>query len=295
MLQVWLGDETYLMNEEIEKTKASLACPEMDFIKGDLDESNFYACDMASFFADKKVLFLYSSLKNPYLERLSDAIPYNDVAVILTGEIDKRLAIWKKFEKKKLIRSFGRLSAREFDAFCRKNLEGSEISNEDYGYLIQRIAYGKRENCDLYTVRNFIGQLVSAPQINKEMIDYLIPEYQEEDVFRLFSFLSAKDGKQYFGLLDRLLESDPKGGIGILSVLLRNFRIAYKASVAGKEAAELIGVTDWALRPVQGIKQETAKECMNILQEAVNRIKSGFPQRIAVMEASSRLIKIMKG
>jgi DNA polymerase-3 subunit delta len=293
MVQIWLGNEPFLMNEEMRKAETSVECPEMDFIKGDLDEDNFYACDTAPMFSQKKLLFLYSSEKNPFLERLVEDGASNDVVVIMTGEVDKRRSVYKKAEKKKLIRNFGRLNAREFDSFCRKQLEGVSMSNEVYGYLTQRMAYGKREDCDLYAVANWLGQIATAPQLNKTVIDHLIPEYQEEDVFRLFSLLTAKNGAGYFKMLDRLLESDPKGGIGIMSVLLRNFRVAYKAAVAGSEAVALIGIPDWQLRSMKGITMDTAKECMNILQESVNRIKAGFPQRIAVMDASSRILSKM--
>lgn len=294
MLSIWLGDEPYLMNSEIEKQRSLLQYPAMNFVKGVLDASSYDACYTMAFFDDARKLFLYSDQKNLFLESLIDAddIP-NDVAVILTGELDKRKSSYKKAEKKKLFRHFGRLNSREFDSFCRECLEGATVSKEAYAYLQGRMAYGKREDADLYTVKQWLGQIVSVPQLTKDVIDHLIPEYSEDNVFKLISYMANGDGKGYFKLLDRLLEGDPKGGISILSVLLRNFRLAYKAAVAG-DAVEELGISPWQLKSVRGISEDKARESMRLLQESVNRIKGGCPQKPVISEVSCRILAVLK-
>lgn len=295
MLSIWFGNEPYLMKNEIDRKYTETECPEMNFFRGELNDTNYSACFMGAMFAEQRVLILSSAIKNPLLEALVDSDTDNDISVIITDDIDRRLSVYKKAEKKKLLREFGRLGTKEFDSFCRELLANTVISQEAYGYLLRRMAYGKRENCDLYTIKAWLGQISSAPQLDEKLIDHIIPEYTEDDVFRLFSLLAAKDGGQYFRLLDSLLEGDPKSGINILSVLLRNFRIAYKAAVAGNSAEKELAIPAWQLRPMRGIDMEAAKGCMTLLQESVNRIKTGYPQRSAVSETSCRILSILRG
>lgn len=292
MLSLWLGNEPYLMNSEIEKQKSVLQYPEMNFIKGELDASTYDACFTMAFFDDARKLFLYSEQKNAFLESLLDAddIP-NDVVIILVGDLDKRKTSYKTAEKKKLFRYFNRLDYKGFNSFCREALGDYPISAEDYAYLCERMAYGKRPDADLYTIKQWLGQISSVSQLTKEIIDHLIPEYSEDDVFRLISYLVRGDGKGYFKLLDRLLEGDPKGGISILSVLLRNFRLAYKAAIASENE---LGIPEWQFKSVRGVGEEKARKAMMLLQEGVNRIKSGFPQKPVITEISCRILSDLK-
>jgi len=297
MLQVWLGDEPFLMYQRIDREVAEIQFPDMNFTKGNLDDRLYDSCFVSPFLADKRYVLVYAGMGNPLLEKLIDnaeAIE-NDVIVILEGEIDKRKSVFKKAQKKKVICSFDRLDQKKFNEFCLFGLAGTQITEDDYRYLKDRMAYGVRPDADLYTVRAWLGALASAPQpVERRYIDHIIPEYTGGDAFGLFSFLVSKDSKGYFRLLDKLLEEDPHSGISILSVLLRNFRLAYKVSLVGaKDAEKETGVASWQLRSMSKVTMESAKEAMQLLQHGVNDIKKGYPARQLMSEISVRLLNLV--
>lgn len=297
MLQVWLGDEPFLMYQRIDREVAEIQFPDMNFTKGNLDDRLYDSCFVSPFLADKRYVLVYAGMGNPLLEKLIDnaeAIE-NDVIVILEGEIDKRKSVFKKAQKKKVICSFDRLDQKKFNEFCLFCLAGTQITEDDYRYLKERMAYGVRPDADLYTVRAWLGALASAPQpVERRYIDHIIPEYTGGDAFGLFSFLVSKDSKGYFRLLDKLLEEDPHSGISILSVLLRNFRLAYKVALVGaKDAEKETGVASWQLRSMSKVTLESAKEAMQLLQQGVNDIKKGYPARQLMSEISVRLLNLV--
>ncbi len=297
MLQVWLGDEPFLMYQRIDREVAEIQFPDMNFTKGNLDDRLYDSCFVSPFLADKRYVLVYAGMGNPLLEKLIDnaeAIE-NDVIVILEGEIDKRKSVFKKAQKKKVICSFDRLDQKKFNEFCLFCLAGTQITEDDYRYLKDRMAYGVRPDADLYTVRAWLGALASAPQpVERRYIDHIIPEYTGGDAFGLFSFLVSKDSKGYFRLLDKLLEEDPHSGISILSVLLRNFRLAYKVALVGaKDAEKETGVASWQLRSMSKVTMESAKEAMQLLQQGVNDIKKGYPARQLMSEISVRLLNLV--
>ena len=297
MLQVWLGDEPFLMYQRIDREVAEIQFPDMNFTKGNLDDRLYDSCFVSPFLADKRYVLVYAGMGNPLLEKLIDnaeAIE-NDVIVILEGEIDKRKSVFKKAQKKKVICSFDRLDQKKFNEFCLFCLAGTQITEDDYRYLKDRMAYGVRPDADLYTVRAWLGALASAPQpVERRYIDHIIPEYTGGDAFGLFSFLVSKDSKGYFRLLDKLLEEDPHSGISILSVLLRNFRLAYKVALVGaKDAEKETGVASWQLRSMSKVTMESAKEAMQLLQQGVNDIKKGCPARQLMSEISVRLLNLV--
>lgn len=297
MLQVWLGDEPFLMYQRIDREVAEIQFPDMNFTKGNLDDRLYDSCFVSPFLADKRYVLVYAGMGNPLLEKLIDNAEAveNDVIVILEGEIDKRKSVFKKAQKKKVICSFDRLDKKKFNEFCLFCLAGTQITEDDYRYLKERMAYGVRPDADLYTVRAWLGALASAPQpVERRYIDHIVPEYTGGDAFGLFSFLVSKDSKGYFRLLDKLLEEDPHSGISILSVLLRNFRLAYKVSLVGaKDAEKETGVASWQLRSMSKVTMESAKEAMQLLQQGVNDIKKGYPARQLMSEISVRLLNLV--
>ena len=297
MLRLWMGEEPFLMYQQLERDTADIQFPDMNFMKGTLDEKLYEACYMSPFLADKRYVLGYAGLGNPFLEKLVDEADsvQNDVVIILEGEIDKRKSVFKKAQKQKVICSFDRLDQSKFDGFCLFCLGGAKITEADYRYLKDRMAYGKRPDADLYTVRAWLGAIASAPQpVERKVIDHIVPEYTGGDAFGLFSRLVSKDSKGYFKLLDKLLEDDPHAGISILSVLLRNFRLAYKVALVGAQNAESeIGVDSWQLRSMTNVTEESAREAMKLLQQGVNDIKKGYPTRQLMSEISVKLLKLV--
>lgn len=297
MVEIWLGDEPYLIYCQVQKDASGIPFPEFNVVKGELTQETYESCFMEPFMADRKRLFLTAKSKNSLLERLvseADSVP-NDVSVILEDEFDKRTALYKQAVKRKAIRMFGRLNGRDFERFCLHHLQNAQITGETYRFLIGRMQYGVREDCDLYTVRNWLSALASGPQpIEPGVVSHVVPEYVPGEVFRLFSFLAGRDAEGYFKLLDRLNGEDPHSGIGTLSMLLRSFRIAYKVSLVGAEdAPEVLGLSPWQMKGLGGISRKSAEAAMHLLQDGVNLIKKGHSAVQVTQEVSCRLFPIM--
>lgn len=273
------------MQQEVRKETAGIEMPEFNVSKSEyLDENTYEACFISPLLAEKRYVVTYSDLKNPYLKYLLDADVENEVRVILT-DTDKRSAVYKQAEKAGVIRTFDRLKGKSFESFVLYHLKGCQITPSVYAHLIERMQYGVRPEADLYTIECWLNALASAPQpISVDVINHIIPEHVDADAFRLFDALIKKDSVRYFMNLNRLLEEDKNAGIGILSLLLRNYRISYKASLAGNAESE-IGVPAWQIKRVPD-----ALGAIKLLQEAVNDLKRGRSALPVLITVSYRLM-----
>lgn len=285
------------MHCQIRKDTSGIPFPEFNTVKGVLDDRTYEACFLSPFLTDRKCLYLTAKAKDRLLEKLvsvSDDIE-NDVNIIIDGEFDKRSTVYRQAAKKKVLRSFDRLDGKKFNDFCLFSLKGAQITPDTFRYLVGRMQYGIRDDCDLYTVRNWLSALASGPQpIDACIIDQVIPEYIPAKVYRLFEFLSARDAESYFKLLDKLNAEDPHSGIGTLSMLLRSFRIAYKVSLVGAaDAPSLLGLSAWEMKGTGSVGKEKAEKAMHLLQDGVNLIKKGYPAVQVTQELSCRLFSLL--
>lgn len=290
MLKIWYGAEPYLIQSLKAKEEALVENPEFNVIDfGDeLDETAYNQCYETGFFTDKKYLvFTTADLKNPYIAKLIENEPENEVRIIVS-KFEANLKVAKSL-KPEQVQEFKRLSDKDMPKFVKYFLSKwkTNIRETDFNYLITRIGYSGRENCDLYTVKNWLQELFSLDEVTKADIDFVIPPDEKANAFALFKLLS--EGEKYFELAEKLLVTEE--AIGLLSLLLSNFRIAYKVSIVTGNPEGEIGVPKYR---IANIPEETCIKGMSLLQEGVNAIKSGENGRDVFIRISGGLITLLK-
>ena len=130
--------------------------------------------------------------------------------------------------------------------------------------------------------------LFSLPEVKREDIDCVIPEEDSSTAFSLFKYLSDGRMDKYFSLADRLLVTED--AIGLMSLLLSNFRISYKASLVEGNAESEIGVPKYR---ISSIPKDACYECMTVLQDGVNAVKTGEAGRDVFIRVSADLHVIL--
>ena len=293
MLKIWYGEEPYLMSTAKAKEKANIENPDINIVdNGDeLDETAINQCYESAFFADKKYLvFKAADLKNPFIAKLIAEEPDNEVRIIVS-KFESNLKVAKSL-KKEQVQEFKRLADKDIPAFIKFFLVKwpTKVREEDFKYLISRIGYSGRTNCDLFTVRNWLQQLFSLEEVTKADIDAVIPEEESANAFALFRLLVDGKKDKYFALAERLLISED--AIGLLSLLLSNFRIAYKAGLAKGSPESEIGVPKFR---IYSLPEGKCRSCMSAIQDGVNAVKNGEDGRNIYMRISAELMTLLAG
>ncbi len=292
MLKIWYGAEPYLIQTAKAKEKAEIENPDLNVIDcGDeLDEEAYNKCYDSAFFAEKKYLvFTAADLKNPYIAKLIADEPDNEVRIIVS-KFEANLKVAKSLRPDQ-VKEFKRLSEADIPKFVKYFLSKwkTNIREKDFDYLISRIGYPTRPDCDLYTVKNWLQALFSLEEVTREDIDFVIPPEENANAFALFKLLSEGQAQKYFALADKLLITED--AIGLLSLLLSNFRIAYKASLVTGNPEKEIGVPKYRITT---LPEEICTKSMTLLQDGVNAIKSGENGRDVFVRTSGDLFVLLK-
>ncbi len=295
-LELWYGSESYLIKIAVQREIELVLSPEMNVSMDiPLDEAGYQSCYTEPFLADKRLLvFRLENLKNPYIKKLQDK-PTENKVVLIADSVDKRLAVFKGFEKSK-IRQFEPLNEEKFDGFLKSRIRHFEVpitNIEEYTYIKDRIKYGERPYCNLFTVENYLKALAGLGSASKEVVDEVIPKYVSENNFALFPYLVRGDKKAYYELLNEKVSG--ADAIGTLSLLLYYFRISYKVKLVGKEnAVGEIGVSSYQLKDILDAPLEMLKEAMSLCQEGVNKIKRGEKDRDVLVFTSAQLFDLLE-
>lgn len=295
-LELWYGSEAYLIKIAINKEAELISAPEMNVsIDIPLDEAGYQACYADAFLADKRLLvFRIENLKNPYIKKLQEK-PTDNKVILIADSVDKRLAVFKGFDKSS-IRQFEPLNEEKFDGFLKSRIRHFEVpitDMEEYTYLKDRIKYGERPYCNLFTVENFLKMLAGLGSASKEVVDEIIPKYISESNFALFPYLVRGDKKAYYELLNEKVNG--ADAIGTLSLLLYYFRISYKVKLVGKDnAVGEIGVSAYQLKDILDAPLELLKEAMSMCQDGVNKIKRGEKDRDVLVFTSAQLFDLLE-
>ncbi len=292
MLKIWYGDEPYLIRALKAREEAAIEDPELNIVdNGDeLTEETFNECYQDTLFGSRRYLvFRAADLKNPYVAKLIADEPTNEVRIIVS-KFEPNLKVAKSL-KKEQVQEFKRLSEKDMPSFVKFFLARfrANIREEDFNYLVRRINYSNRTSADLYTVRHWLEALFSLEVVTKEDIDFVIPPEENTNAFSLFKHLCDGQPDKYFDLAERLLLTED--AIGLLSLLLSNFRISYKASIAEGKPEEAVGVPKFR---ISDIKAEVCTKCMTLLQDGVNAIKNGEGSREVFIRVSAELFSILK-
>lgn len=164
-------------------------------------------------------------------------------------------------------------------------LGGASMATDALWEFLSRINYEENRDMNLLTATGYLKTLMAVNKtIDKAMVEKFVPAFKEADAFLLVNLLINKDIR---GLQEQVNMASPKDAVGILCLILRSFRIAWKqkyfkdVSAGGNEA-------------LQKYDAETLKKCIGIINKNISGIKTGYmSQDLALKVACGELAACM--
>lgn len=285
------GDEPFLIDKMRSKLRSDIKSPEFNLLESDeFSDIEIRFLNQYPLFESKKVFIFYGS-KMKDCETLVDYLSTMKRDIVHTyifiKEVDCRTKIYKKFTAEEIVQC-NKVSQNMLEKtilqFIKK--KGCEIKTEAFSLLLQRLNYDSEET-NLYDVMHALEQICSNGIITDEVVEKIVVDRETENVFLLIRLISEGRRKELFHQADLIRLQNSGNCIGILSLLLRNYRIAYKMQVCGCTLAE-VGVSPRTYTP--RLSATKCNQAMNVLDETVTKIKTGFySQDIALITALGKL------
>ena len=270
------GDEPYLIDEFRKNVIKEVEIPEMnllDTVEFDEEEQRFL-CQQSLFGGKKVMIFRAKSLKESQELISYIADKKNDTAVyIFCRDIDKRSKVYKSFKEDE-IKVCNKIHQDALVLTCVRFVQkaGCKITKEACDRFLELINYYSDE-VNLYDVRNSLKRLCTYPEITTEVVENLVMDRQTEDIYSLIQLIMQKKPAEVYRQADLILQNQKNNVIGILSLLLRSYRLAYKMQVCNCTLKDLnVNYRTYVPR----LSADACDQAMNIIEKAVMDIKRGF-------------------
>lgn len=229
------------------------------------------------------------------LRLLKKPAPYCDY-IITAESIDKRTSVYRFLKGKPELLFFNKVGEDDFRRYVLAYMKkkGMQIRESAYRLLIQRSDYFSSEQVSLDTIFLYLKQMgFLSKDITEQEVLQVVPEVEGGKVFDLSKILFSGRKTELFSFAERLLDGG-ENPIGMMSLLLRNFRIGLKASMLADQKSTAIsreiGVPAYQFEELITFKPEVLEQGIHALQEGINGIKSGKGSpRVVFMYTLGRL------
>ena len=223
---------------------------------------------------DKRVVILVcdtlKDLEGPLFYAYLDAPTAFSAFLVIVKNVDSRLKIYKRIQAAGVLQECNKFnSPLEFNRAVRYELAklGAQISDEVVNDLCRQIGYFEIDNVNFLEVLNILRSLSAlSKNITSDMVKQHVPENKEANMFMLAELISKRD---MGAIQEQIMLIAPSDTILVLSVLLREFRIAYKASMYPMQK---IGVRRIIL---SNIAPEVLLSCISLINGVIIKIKTG--------------------
>lgn len=293
MKELIYGEETYLLDKAVEASIAGIETPEMNVTRFDEEYDVSVVeqvCFTAPFFADRRavVLRLPELKADDELKKLVQKIPENVVFIIAADKVDKRSALFKAFQKS--TRECGKPEPGKVCDLVRRVVEreGCSIERDAIDEMIKRLGYYDDSATNLYSVIGTARQLSLSGDVTLSLVRAMLPESSAGKAWSLLKLICERRMDEAFSLLNYLLDSG-ESAIGVLSLVLRGFRLAWKEAAGVPVEKNL----RYQYAPAAGFTAKKLVLAQEALEKAVERLKSGAEagamSRLALVKVSDVL------
>lgn len=287
MIVLLTGNEPYKYKMELDQIKkkyGDLGVSEYD----SLSDEVFEDCRMKNLFSREKAVVVYCSglpESEGFLKYVKDPSKTTDLYLI-DEQLDRRSAVFKTCMKGKYsttMKVLNKVSKENFLLMCAGMVQrrGCKVRETTLQKLFEYTGYSENENCNLFDISFAIKQMCyqvgPGEEVTPALVEAFATPWQEAVIWQLSDVLFSGSKKELLSLAEHLLVSG-ENPIGMLSTLLRQFRLAYKAKIIGgseKALSSELGVQVYRLRNVCACSEKTISEVLGLLQRYVNEIKNG--------------------
>lgn len=195
------GNEPYLIWKYQKEAVKAITMPDLNIMESDqFTERERDFVKQMPFMAARKVLILkFDKLQtNSMLENYLENPAQKTDLYIFVKEVDKRLSIYKKFQKEQ-IRQFDK-NPETLNRFILGHIKknGCRITRQAYDELVYRINYDM-EDIDLYYVKSVLDKLcATSDEVTPHLVEWLVPPNEKEDVFRLIRLIDERKTVELF-------------------------------------------------------------------------------------------------
>lgn len=270
------GNEIYLKDLFRKELREKILYPELNYLEtyefGDREKDYIrqYPC-----LSDRKILTFTCKDLNEASELIDFAEKYPSVDIYVFAESARSNSkLMKKFDE---VTKYDKLALDVLTARINQYIKnrGCKIEPRAFDLFLQYTDYhSKNSKTNLYDVINSLDRLCSEKSklITVNTVEEMVVESENADVYKCIHLIMRKQMDKLFRQADIILLRQKNDVIGVLSLLLYSYRIAYKMKVMNCTAASL-GVSSYTFTP--NLSLEKANEGMNILLNAINDIMTG--------------------
>lgn len=280
MIRVLFGEEPFLLDKE--KKEFLGKGNGMAMIFSELSEDIWDCARQYPLLTEKNYIFVNcKSIEEKKLEKFVDGdMPEHTDIMIIVDEVDKRKTVYKKLNKLGFIEEVSKVSDRELQGFIVSLVKeaGREISCDAYEHFVSICGYKTEKSVNLYTIKNYIELLCMCPTIDRNTIDTFVTAMDSTNIFAMANCIFDGNNRRVFYLADKFL-SEKQNVIAMLSALLRNFRLAHKATffsdIDRSQLGKMIGVPVYQFERALDFSPEQIAKSMDIIQKGISNVKTG--------------------
>jgi len=295
------GDEPYGIEKRKQKIVGTIQMPEMNLqvFEGSFDKVVRNACYVFPFMEPKRVIILnISSLDDISTDDFESYLKKPSVTtelIIIADSVDQRKKMYKTLKDKDILYPCNKVSDEELKKVLSYEIKkrGANIQGIAYAEFVKRLNYHENDDMNLIGMVSFIDSMVSVSKdITLDLVERYVPKYEEANIFGLTQLIKSKDCENLYkeaGLIDSSCDEQIK----ILSLLLRDYRLAYKLKffdrreLSDKPASIKTSFGDYSMSELIS--------CMEILTGTVTDVKTGrIASELALKSALIKLVNIEK-
>ncbi len=296
MIQIVYGTEPYGIDVKRKKLINSISVPSMNLSShsGNFTEEIMNECNSFPFMEKRRAVIL----EVESLEVLNDKIfksylkspaEFTDLFII-AKKVDKRTKAFKEFESKGLLVPCMKLTnINEFKAivFSELSSRGAKISEKAFELFVKKMNYFDKDDMTLLDVVGHLNACIDmSSTITDDIVDACCPSYENAQIFTLTSLIKENQADELYRQIRMISEKD---SIGILSLLLKDFRVAYKLKFFSEKEVTTKRTA------FSTYDSATLSRCMEVLTSIISGIKTGvYTSENALSVACSRLLSINK-
>lgn len=134
--------------------------------------------------------------------------------------------------------------------------------------------------------------LCCSKSITLDDVKKLVVNNESENVFSLIQLIMNQQYNEIYHQADLIMQGQSNNAINVLSLLLRNYRLAYKMRICNCSLKD-IGV--YGNSYVPQLSAEVCSKSMDIIDDAIRKIKTGYyQQEIALKVVLAKLCALSR-
>lgn len=296
MIKIIYGDEPYFISLIKKDTFSMVSQKDFNLSMHEVfDEDVFTLCNTFPFMEEKRVVFLdldkLSLLNNEYFAAYKKEPAEFTEVLILLRQVDKTTKLYKELKKEGLLLEVKKIEQEhELKKFIQNYVtrEEGSIQMDALREFIIRENYFENDAVNLISITNDLTAMLSVSKnITINLVKDMIKDMATENVFSLAKLIEKKDA---MGLKKEVSLISADKAIPTLSLLLREYRIAYKAMYAP--------LTDIGVKfmTFKNMPKEQLVHGMKVCTSLVEDIKTGkVSETIALQLAIGQLLNYEEG